>query len=137
MERLYEKFILEYYCAHHPHFRATPAQVKWDLDDDNDERALMFLPTMQTDITLRGDVRTLIIDAKYCGRIMLEHHNSESVRSAHPYQIYTYVKNLDTDHTGNAKLLNYDMSCHPPPNMLSWSHLVKRAAARVCEGRRR
>lgn len=101
MERLYEKFVLEYYRTHHPHLRATPARVKWDLDEDNDECALTFLPAMQTDITLRGDVRMLIIDAKYYGRIMLEHHNSESIRSAHLYQIYTYVKNLDADHTGN------------------------------------
>ena len=100
MERLYEKFILEYYRAHHSHLRATPAQIQWDLDEDNDERALLFLPAMQTDITLRGDTGTLIIDAKYYGRIMSEHHNSETVRSAHLYQIYTYVKNMDTNRTG-------------------------------------
>ena len=101
MERLYEKFILEYYRTHHPHLHATPAQVKWDLDEGNDEHALRFLPEMQTDITLKSDKKALVIDAKYYGRIMLEHHNSESVRSAHLYQIYTYVKNLDTKHTGN------------------------------------
>ena len=101
MERLYEKFILEYYRAHHPQLRPAPAQVKWDLDENNDERALLFLPAMQTDITLRGDVGTLIIDAKYYGRIMLEHHNSETVRSAHLYQIYAYVKNMDVNHTGD------------------------------------
>ncbi len=101
MERLYEKFILEYYRAHHPHLHATSAQVKWDLDDDNDERAIRFLPAMQTDIMLKGNAKTLIIDAKYYGRIMQEHHDSESLRSAHLYQIYTYVKNLDKDHTGD------------------------------------
>ena len=101
MERLYEKFILEYYRAHHPHLRPLPAQVKWDLDEENDERSQMFLPSMQTDITLSGDAGTLIIDAKYYGRIMLEHHNGETVRSAHLYQIYAYVKNMDVNHTGN------------------------------------
>lgn len=101
MERLYEKFILEYYRAHHSHLTPASVQVKWDLDADNDERALRFLPAMQTDITLRGDTRTLIIDAKYYGRIMQEHHNSESVRSAHLYQMYAYVKNMDAGHTGN------------------------------------
>jgi len=43
----------------------------------------------------------MIIDAKYYGRIMQEHHQSDSVRSAHLYQIYTYVKNLDANHSGN------------------------------------
>ena len=61
----------------------------------------MLLPAIQIDITLRGDVGTLIIDAKYYGRIMLEHHNSETFRSAHLYQIYVYVKNMDVNHTGN------------------------------------
>ena len=32
---------------------------------------------------------------------MLEHHNSETVRSAHLYQIYAYVKNMDVNHTGD------------------------------------
>lgn len=101
MERLYEKFILEYYRTHHPQLQPTPAQIKWDLDEGNDERALLFLPAMQTDITLRGDTGTLIIDAKYYRRIMLEHHDSEMIRSAHLYQIYAYVKNMDVSHTGN------------------------------------
>lgn len=101
MEKLYERFILEYYRTHHPHLRAMSAQVKWNLDEDNDDLAIRFLPTMQTDIMLRGDVKTLIIDAKYYSRIMQEHHGSESVRSAHLYQIYTYVKNMDVNRTGN------------------------------------
>ena len=71
------------------------------MNGDSDERALMLLPAIQIDITLRGDVGTLIIDAKYYGRIMLEHHNSETFRSAHLYQIYAYVKNMDTNYTEN------------------------------------
>ncbi len=71
------------------------------MDEDSDERALMFFPAMQADITLRGDVGTLIVDAKYYGRIMLEHHKREAIRSAHLYQIYAYVKNMDVNHTGN------------------------------------
>lgn len=101
MERLYERFILEYYRAHHPHLQPTSAQVNWDLDEDNDDQAIRFLPAMQTDIMLRGDVKTLIIDAKYYGRIMQEHYDSERIRSAHLYQIYTYVKNMDVNRTGN------------------------------------
>lgn len=100
MERLYEKFILEYYRAHHPQLYPAPAPVKWDLDEGNDDRALMFLPAMQTDITPKGDTDTLIIDAKYYSRIMLEHLGRETVRSAHLYQIYAYVKNMDVSRTG-------------------------------------
>jgi 5-methylcytosine-specific restriction enzyme subunit McrC len=93
MERLYEKFILEYYRQHHPYLKASAAQVKWDLDDNADPVSIRFLPTMQTDIMLRHGDQTLIIDAKYYGHTMQVHHDSYSVHSGNLYQIFTYVKN--------------------------------------------
>lgn len=100
MERLYERFILEYYRRHHPYLKPSAAQVKWDLDGETDPAAIRFLPTMQTDITLRSGDQTLIIDAKYYGRTMQSHHGSHSVHSAHLYQIFTYVKNQEAAQSG-------------------------------------
>ena len=100
MERLYEKFILEYYHQHHPHLHASAAQVKWDLDEDTDSSFLSFLPTMQTDIMLRHGGTTLIIDAKYYGHSMQYHHDSYSVHSGNLYQIYAYVKNQQAAQEG-------------------------------------
>lgn len=100
MERLYEKFILEYYRQHHPHLKASASQVKWDLDDDDDPAVIRFLPTMQTDIMLRHKGRTLIIDAKYYGHTMQIHHDNYSVHSANLYQIFTYVKNQEAAQDG-------------------------------------
>lgn len=101
MERLYEKFILEYYRQHHPHLNASAAQVKWNLDQDTDPTAIRFLPTMQTDIMLRYGDRTLIIDAKYYGHTMQMHHDSYSVHSGNLYQIFTYVKNQEAAQVGS------------------------------------
>ncbi len=97
MCRLYEKFILNYYRYHHPEYHANPDHIDWNLDDDND----LWLPEMKSDITLKHAGKTLIIDAKYYGNQMQSHFDVESFRSGNLYQIYTYVKNLDKDNTGN------------------------------------
>lgn len=101
MERLYEKFLLEYYKQHHPELNPKSAQVNWNLIGQNDPTMIQFFPKMQTDITLQKDGRTLIIDAKYYSRSMVQNYEKETLRSAHLYQIFAYVKNMDTDNTGN------------------------------------
>ena len=98
MSHLYEKFILEFFRHHHPELRPNPDQVQWNLDDDND----MWLPNMITDITLKSrDGRVLILDAKYYGQQMQSNFDVKTYRNANLYQIFTYVKNLDKDQTGN------------------------------------
>lgn len=101
MERLYEKFILEYYKQHHPELNPKSAQVKWNLTEEPDQIMIQFLPKMQTDITLQKGDKTLIIDAKYYGKTMMQSYTKETLRSAHLYQILAYVTNMDTKHTGN------------------------------------
>ena len=61
MNRLYEKFILEYYKKHYPELNANAAQIPWALDDGSGE----MLPVMQSDIQLQKESAILIIDAKY------------------------------------------------------------------------
>ena len=99
MSHLYEKFILEYYIRHYPELKPSPRQIPWDTDGD----FIDFLPKMITDITLSYGEKTLIIDAKYYSNTMQRRRdfNSETLRSAHLYQIYAYVKNKDKNHTGN------------------------------------
>lgn len=97
MSRLYEKFILEYYRYHHPQLHPNADQIPWNLDDGIAD----FLPIMQTDITLRKADHTLIIDAKYYFHTMQSQYDTYTVHSNNLYQIFTYVKNLDKDNTGN------------------------------------
>jgi len=108
MHRLYEKFILEYYRKEHHELKATASQIKWQLDDENDE----FLPIMQSDIMLEYEGRTLIIDAKYYSQSMQKQYNRMTVYSANLYQIFTYVKNkecelADTEHERVSGMLLY------------------------------
>lgn len=97
MHSLYEKFILEYYRYHHPEYKANPDTISWDIDDG----VIEFLPAMVTDITLKYGERTLIIDAKYYAHTMQSQYDVQSIHSGNLYQVFTYVKNLDKNNTGN------------------------------------
>ena len=98
MCRLYEKFILEYYKYHYKGLlTATSSQVYWNTDDG----VTAFLPIMQTDIMLQHNDNTLIIDAKYYSKTMqIGQFGKETIHSHNLYQIFTYVKNYDTDGNG-------------------------------------
>ncbi len=96
MHALYEKFILEYYRRHHPELNANPDFVNWDTEDDT-----YLLPRMITDITLKRNGKTLIIDAKYYEHNLKTNFDVKTISSANLYQIYAYVKNMDKNNTGN------------------------------------
>ena len=97
MHKLYEKFILEYYRKEHPELKVSASQIPWNIDDGYIE----MLPIMQSDVMLKKDDKTLVIDAKYYGQTMQKRYNSNTLHSANLYQIYSYVKNLDVKRTGN------------------------------------
>ena len=93
MNRLYEKFILEYYAKECPQVKATASQIPWALDDGIGT----FLPIMQSDVTLTRGNQVLIIDAKYYTHTMQSQYEVQTLHSANLYQIFTYVKNRDTE----------------------------------------
>lgn len=101
MERLYEKFILEYYRQHHPELNPSAPIIEWNHTRTPDTAMIQFLPKMKTDIVLTNGSQKLIIDAKYYSQSMIQNYNKETLRSAHLYQIFAYVKNMDKDNTGN------------------------------------
>lgn len=98
MNRLYERFVLEYYRKHHPETNARAAQIDWNIDEENSTTNI--LPIMQTDIFLTLKDRVLIIDTKYYGHAMQHQFDKSTIHSSNLYQIYTYVTNYDKGHTG-------------------------------------
>lgn len=99
MSRLYEKFILEYYRKEHPELNVSSSQITWQLDEGSSS---LFLPAMQSDIMLSKGHKTLIIDAKYYARTMQTNFDRNTLHSGNLYQIFTYVKNKDTQLKKNA-----------------------------------
>lgn len=89
MNRLYEKFILEYYKKHYPQLKANASQIPWSLDDGIGD----MLPIMQSDIQLQTENNVLIIDAKYYSSTTQVRFDKYTIHSNNLYQIFTYVKN--------------------------------------------
>ena len=94
MNRLYEKFILEYYTKECPQVTATASQIPWALDDGIGT----MLPIMQSDIMLTRGNDVLIIDAKYYTHTTQTHFDVHTLHSGNLYQIFTYVKNKDSEY---------------------------------------
>ncbi len=91
MNRLYEKFVLEYYKQKYPVLSVRAAQIPWSLDDG----VGTMLPTMQSDITLQKGNTVLIIDTKYYSHSTQTFYEKHTIHSGNLYQIFTYVKNRD------------------------------------------
>lgn len=101
MEKVYERFILEYYRQNYKGKIASNAeQISWNVDgQDKQKNVLSYWTTMQTDVTLKKDDKVLIIDAKYYSKIF-DYRFSKKYHSYNLYQIYSYVKNYDKNKTG-------------------------------------
>lgn len=97
MNRLYEKFILEYYVKECPQVTATASQIQWALDDGIGT----MLPVMQSDIMLTQGSKVLIIDAKYYTHTTQTQYDVHTLHSGNLYQIFTYVKNKDAEFGDN------------------------------------
>ena len=98
MNRLFEKFVLEYYKKRHPKLNASASRVDWNIDKE--ESTENILPIMQTDIMLTGNGRTLIIDTKYYSKSMQSQYDKRTIHSNNLYQIHTYVTEQDKEHSG-------------------------------------
>ncbi len=99
MNRLFEKFVLEYFKKHHPELKAEAKQIKWNIV--NEQSTTNILPVMQTDTLLTMRERTLIIDTKYYSQSMQKQFDKYTIHSHNLYQIHTYVTEYDKEHKGN------------------------------------
>lgn len=113
MNRLYERFILQYFKIHHPELSPHARQVPWAIDSLA-SNGTGQLPVMQTDVTLTNGRAELIIDAKYYRRsFQLGRGGKQTVHSHNLYQIATYVWNADVRRDGSVSgLLLYAQTVH-------------------------
>ena len=96
LNKLYEKFILNYCIKHYPKLKPASSEIKWAISG-----ATGMLPKMQSDIMLTSDNRKLIIDAKFYSKSTQKHFDKDSFHSHNLYQIFTYVKNEAVNYSGN------------------------------------
>jgi len=94
MAKLFEDFILNFFKIERRDLEVRKERIYWAATSEGDPN-LEYLPTMETDISIRDDRRTLIIDAKYYKDTLQRYYDSETIHSANLYQLFAYLKNLE------------------------------------------
>jgi 5-methylcytosine-specific restriction enzyme subunit McrC len=94
MNRIFERFIRNFFRQEQNELDVSSERIEWDMSDEGGV-ALELLPSMQTDVSLRSPKRTVLIDAKYYAQTLHTHHDKERLRSAHLYQLFAYLKNME------------------------------------------
>jgi 5-methylcytosine-specific restriction enzyme subunit McrC len=93
MRRIFEKFVRNFFARRQRTFNVKQDHSDWfaiALEGSN----LQFLPRMITDATLRSSDRTIIIECKYTESLYQSRFFADKLRSAHLYQLCTYLRNL-------------------------------------------
>jgi 5-methylcytosine-specific restriction enzyme subunit McrC len=94
MSRIFERFVRNFFRQEQNELKVSSERIEWDMPDE-DSVGLELLPSMQTDVTLRSAKRTVLIDAKYYAQTLHTHHDKKRLRSAHLYQLFAYLKNME------------------------------------------
>lgn len=94
---LFEEFVRNFYKLEQNYYIVYREDIHWDITTGDRK----FLPKMQTDISLESNDRKCIIDTKYYKEALTEHFEKEKIRSANMYQIFSYLKNLDSTKESN------------------------------------
>ena len=94
MAKLFEDFVFNFYRIESSEFAVKKERIYWAASSETDPN-LQLLPTMETDISLRDEKRTIIIDTKYYKNTLQTYYDSESIHSGNLYQLFAYLKNLE------------------------------------------
>ena len=94
MSRVFEDFVRNFYRLEQNKFGVASERILWKAGP-MDSLHESYLPTMQTDITLRSATRTIVIDTKYYKDALVSHHSRTRLHSQNLYQLYSYMKNME------------------------------------------
>jgi len=115
MRVLFERFIRNFFRRHAEGYAVEAEPLRWE-DTTGSAQDLALLPGMRTDVSLRRPGLVLVIDAKYYGETLQEYRGRATIRSAHLYQLFAYLKNvaLKTEHDSEVEgLLIYPLTTRP------------------------
>lgn len=92
MNRLFEKFVFNFYRIEQDDFKVRVEQIGWDFEAGNEED-LRYLPAMYTDISLENEDRKIIIDTKFYKETLSKNYEAKKVHSSNLYQVFSYLIN--------------------------------------------
>ncbi len=129
MAYLFEDFIRNFYKIELSKLVSNSKTYRENIDwlaKASDETSSSYLPKMQTDISIEFIHKKIIIDTKFYSNAFQNHYEKESIRSAHLYQLFAYLKNIENKgdlnlncegillypQTDNKINLNFDLETH-------------------------
>jgi 5-methylcytosine-specific restriction enzyme subunit McrC len=94
MNRIFERFVRNFFRHEQTEFEVKSERIAWDIGEV-ETAAPDLLPSMHTDTSLQSSERTIIIETKYYSETLHTYYDRKALRSAHLYQLFAYVKNLE------------------------------------------
>jgi 5-methylcytosine-specific restriction enzyme subunit McrC len=118
MPLLFEQFVRNFYRRELSGWSIKRDDIAWNLVPLT-AGASDYLPKMQTDISLRGEGRTIIVDTKFYAEAFTSHYESEKLRPAHLYQLTAYLRNIAAKggHDANAAGVLLYPEVNPIPSL--------------------
>lgn len=93
MHRIFESFVWQFAKKHCQDALVTAMTICWVGNGLDNQDVIDLLPVMKTDVTLdRGDRKT-ILECKFYKEALATSHGQKRLRSAHLYQLVSYLKN--------------------------------------------
>ena len=96
LEKLYEKFIIEFYRREQDRYRINRGgrSIKW-VDDGTEEHQRSKIPRMEADVILEAPDRRIILDAKFYRKAMSSRFGTSKLHSSNLYQLLAYLRNRE------------------------------------------
>lgn len=93
MPMVFENFILNFYKEKLDGYKVRGGEhIKWKSESINS-----LYPVMKTDITIRGNKKTYVIDTKFKKDVFQNYYDTPKFNSSNIYQIYTYLDNFQSE----------------------------------------
>ncbi len=94
MRVLFERFIRNFFRYHAEGYNRIEAEsLRWEAATGS-AQDLELLPGMRTDVCMHRPGLVLVVDAKYYRQTLQEYRGRATIRSAHLYQLFAYLKNV-------------------------------------------
>lgn len=100
MRALFEEFVRNFYRLRQAKFRVESPKLSWNVSS-SDSRALRFIPEMRTDVCLINENEQILIDCKFSKSVFGSYYNKESLKPAHLYQMYAYLRHASVQRGWN------------------------------------
>lgn len=101
MGLVFESFLRNFYRLEQSEYKVSSDRFPWDVDGD--EYDLSLLQDNVTDITLRKNDRTLVIDAKFYKDPLTSNYGKFKIRQDNLRQIHSYLINLENRNGPDSK----------------------------------